>query len=177
MHWGVRLASYLLMGFALLIIMLNGLLVGLLAACVGYTFTQFLVRKIADASRQPFSLNVPPPRWIEYLAVTIVLVVPIVLVTLGLIHSQGYLLNAPQQYRDILESMAKTLLDLRSKLPPELANVLPDGAQELQQRAAEYLGTKAGAIANMGRLWLTGLLYVFVGLFVAEMCSSCTRRL
>ena len=76
MHWGVRLASYLLMGFALLIIMLNGLLVGLLAACVGYTFTQFLVRKIADASRQPFSLNVPPPRWIEYLAVTIVLVVP-----------------------------------------------------------------------------------------------------
>ena len=48
MHWGVRLASYLLMGFALLIIMLNGLLVGLLAACVGYTFTQFLVRKINE---------------------------------------------------------------------------------------------------------------------------------
>ncbi|MEN5178989.1 AI-2E family transporter [Comamonas testosteroni] len=176
-HWGVRLASYLLMGFALLIIMLNGLLVGLLAACVGYTFTQFLVRKIADASRQPLSLHVPPARWIEYVAVTIVLVVPIVLVTLGLIHSQGYLLNAPQQYRDILESMAKTLLDLRSKLPPELANVLPDGAQELQQRAAEYLGTKAGTIANMGRSWLAGLLYVFVGLLIGSLAAVRHGRL
>lgn len=170
-HWGVRVASYVLMAAALLLIMLNGLLVGLLAACAGYTFTLFLVHKIRELSRLPTSLNTPPPLWMEYLAVTIVLVVPVVLVTLGLIHSQGYLLNAPQQYREMLVSMAKTLLDLRSKLPPELANVLPDGAQDLQQRAAEYLGTKAGAIANMGRLWLTGLLYVFVGLLIGALAA------
>ena len=170
-HWGVRVASYLLMGASLLIIMLNGLLVGLLAACVGYVLTQFLVRKINEVTRQPVSLNVPPPRWTEYIAVTIVLVVPVVLVTLGLIHSQGYLLNAPQQYREMLESMANTLLDLRTKLPPELASILPDGAQDLQQRAAEYLGTKAGAIANMGRSWLAGLLYVFVGLLIGSLAA------
>ena len=170
-HWGVRVASYLLMGAALLIIMLNGLLVGLLAACVGYTLAQFLVRKIADISHQPVSLNVPPPRWTEYLAVSLVLLIPVLLVAVGLIHSQGYLLNAPQQYRDILESMARTLLDLRSKLPPELAKVLPDGAQDLQQRAAEYLGTKAGTIATMGRSWLAGLLYVFVGLMIGSLAA------
>ena len=170
-HWGVRLASYLLMGGALLLIMLNGLLVGLLAACVGYTLTQFLVRKIIELSRQPRSLHVPPPRWTEYLAVTLVLVVPVVLVTLGLIHSQGYLLNAPAQYREMLDSMSRTLLDLRGKLPPEIASILPDGAQELQQRAAEYLSTKAGAIAIMGRSWLAGLLYAFVGLLIGSLAA------
>ncbi len=170
-HWGVRLASYLLMGGALLLIMLNGLLVGLLAACVGFTFTHYLVRKINEVSRQPVSLNVPPPRWTEYVAVTLVLVVPVVVVSLGLVHSQGYLLNAPAQYREMLNSMANTLLDLRSKLPPELASVLPDGAQELQQRAAEYLSTKAGALATMGRSWLAGLLYVFVGLLIGALAA------
>ena len=170
-HWGVRLASYVLMGGALLIIMLNGLLVGLLAACVGYVLTQFLVRKINEASRQTITVNVPPPRWTEYAAVSLVLVIPLVLVSLGLVHSQGYLLNAPAQYREMLNSMANTLLDLRSKLPPELASTLPDGAQELQQRAAEYLSTKAGALATMGRSWLAGLLYVFVGLLIGSLAA------
>ncbi len=170
-HWGVRLTSYLLMGGALLLIMLNGLLVGMLAACVGFTLAQFLVRKINAITRQPVSLNVPPPRWTEYLAVALVLIVPLVLVTLGLVHSQGYLLNAPQQYREMLDSMARTLLDLRGKLPPELASILPDGAQELQKRAAEYLSTKAGALATMGRSWLAGLLYVFVGLLIGSLAA------
>ena len=91
----------LLLGFAGLFLLLLGrflllihaaqgcafVAVGLLAACVGYTLTQFLVRKTIELSRQPRSLQVPPPRWTEYLAVSLVLVVPVVLVTLGLIHS------------------------------------------------------------------------------------------
>lgn len=174
-HWGVRLASYLLMAGGLFIIMRYGLLVGLLSACVGYTLTQFLARKFSRTqavagtahARMPGTI----PRWAEYAAVTLVLLAPVVLLAVGLMHSQGYLLNAPAQYREMLDSMAKTLLDLRSKLPPEMADMLPDGAQELQQRAAEYLSTKSGALANAGRAWLGGLLYAFVGLLIGSLAS------
>ena len=174
-HWGVRLASYLLMGGGLFIIMHYGLLVGLLSACVGYALTQFLARKL---SRTPSPtgpshgrVHSAIPRWAEYLAVTIVLLAPLLLLIVGLMHSQGYLLNAPAQYREMLDSMAKTLLDLRSKLPPEMADMLPDGAQELQQRAAEYLRTKSGTLANAGRAWLGGLLYAFVGLLIGSLAA------
>jgi len=169
-HWGVRLASYLLMAGGLFIIMRYGLLVGLLSACVGYALTQFLARKFAR-TQGVARAHAPLPRWAEYLAVTIVLLAPVLLLTVGLMHSQGYLLNAPAQYREMLDSMAKTLLDLRSKLPPEMASMLPDGAQELQQRAAEYLRTKSGALANAGRAWLGGLLYAFVGLLIGALAS------
>ncbi len=171
-HWGVRLASYLLMAGALLLVMLNGLLVGLLAACAGYTLTRFMARKLAQLLRPAALRNTPihhVPRWIEYLSVSLVLIVPAVVLTLGLIHSQGYVLNAPQQYREMLNSMAGTLLELRSKLPAELAAMLPDGAIDLQQKAAEYLRTKAGALANTGRAWLAGMLYTFVGLLIGAL--------
>ena len=52
-HWGVRVASYVLMGAGLLLIMLNGLLVGLLAACAGYTFTLFWCTRFGSSAAFP----------------------------------------------------------------------------------------------------------------------------
>jgi hypothetical protein len=52
--------------------------------------------------------------------------------------------------------MARTVLELRLKLPADMASHLPEGAAEIQRIIANYLGAKAGALAMAGRAWLAG---------------------
>ena len=41
-----------------------------------------------------------------------------------------YIVDAPDQYRELLDYTARTVLELRLKLPPEIAVYLPEGAAE-----------------------------------------------
>lgn len=71
------------------------------------------------------------------------------------------------------------MLELRDKLPADMADQLPDGAQEIQHLLASYLAAKAGALAHAGRAWLTGLLYAYVGLIIGALAAvrpMVTRR-
>ena len=54
--------------------------------------------------------------------------------------------------------MARTVLELRLKLPADMAAHLPEGAAEIQRIIANYLGAKAGALAMAGRAWLGSAL-------------------
>ncbi len=82
------------------------------------------------------------------------MLMPLALLAAGLTHSRGYLVDAPQQYRELLTYMARTVLELRLKLPADMAAHLPEGAAEIQRIIANYLGAKAGALAMAGRAWL-----------------------
>ena len=167
-HWGVRLASYLLMAATLLLVMLVGLLPGLLAVCVGFALTRVIIKGFRHFKPHPTSRWA---RWLPTVAAAIVIVGPLVLIGLGLSHSRGYLTDAPQQYRELLDYVARTVLELRDKLPPELADMLPDAADEVQHMVANQLITKAGALATTGKLWLTGLLYAYVGLIIGALAA------
>jgi hypothetical protein len=68
--------------------------------------------------------------------------------------------------------MARTVLELRDKLPPDIAAQLPDGAQEVQRVIASYLASKAGTLAMTGRAWLTGLLFAYVGLLIGTLAAA-----
>jgi hypothetical protein len=63
------------------------------------------------------------------------------------------------------------VLELREKLPSDIADQLPDGAQEIQSKLAGYLAAKAGVLATAGRAWLTGLLYAYVGLIIGALAA------
>ena len=167
-HWGVRLATYLLMAAMLLLVMLAGLLPGLLAVCVGFALTRVIILGFRRFKPHPASRWA---RWLPTLAAAIVIVGPLLLIGLGLSHSRGYLSNAPQQYRELLDYVARTVLELRDKLPPELADLLPDGADDVQQLIANQLVTKASALATAGKLWLTSLLYAYVGLIIGALAA------
>ena len=167
---GVRLSSYVLMAAALLVVLWQGLLPGLLFACLGFSLTRWLARQLAHIPRDSHA-EAPLPRWTQLLAATLVVVAPVALLLLGLSHSRGYLSEAPQQYRELINYVARTVLELRLKLSPDMAVLLPEGAVEIQRTIANYLGAKAGALALAGRAWLGGVLHAYVGLLIGALAA------
>ena len=166
---GVTLSSYLLMAGALLLIMWQGLLPGMLCVCVGFLVTRSIAMLLART--QPKARRGLLPRWTQLVAAAIVILAPLALLSGALSHTRTYITDAPQQYRELLDYLAHTVLELRDKLPADMAEQLPDGAQEIQHLLASYLAAKAGALAHAGRAWLTGLLYAYVGLIIGALAA------
>lgn len=165
---GVVIASYVLMGAALLLVMLRGLLPGLLCVCLGFLLTRWLAPRLAwFPSRTANSMGTRG----QTAAATLVMLSPLLLLALALSHSRTYIVDAPQQYRELLDFLARTVLELRLKLPTDIAAQLPEGAAEIQRTIAAYLAAKAGALAMAGRAWLTGLLYAYVGLLIGALAA------
>lgn len=162
-------ASYLLMAGVLLLVMWRDLLPGLLCVCLGFLLTRALTRWFARLQRRPAAAT--PPRAAQVAAAALVMLLPLGLLALGLTHSRGYIVEAPLQYRELLNYMARTVLELRQKLPPDMASHLPEGAAEIQRVIASYLGAKAGALAMAGRAWLAGLLFAYVGLLIGALAA------
>ena len=172
----MRISSYVLMAGALLLLMVEGLLPGLLFACLGFLVTRWAAQVLARMPRWLRLRSAPHatprlPRWAQVLAAALVMVAPLVLLMLGLSHSRGYISEAPQQYRELLEYLARTVLELRQKLPPDLAAMLPEGTVEVQRTIANYLATKAGMLALAGRAWLGGVLHAYVGLLIGALAA------
>lgn len=167
---GVRIASYLLMASTLLLVMERGLLPGLLCACLGFLVTRWLAPRFARLRRR-LPRSAGATRTGQILAAALVMLAPLLLIVLALSHSRSYIVEAPQQYRELLDFMARTVLELRQKLPPDIAVQLPEGAADIQRTIAGYLGAKAGALATAGRAWLGGLLHAYVGLLIGALAA------
>ncbi|CAM4015586.1 AI-2E family transporter [Paracidovorax anthurii] len=168
---GVRTSSYVLMGCALLLVMWQGLLPGLLCACLGFLLTRWLAPRLASALPRRWRAGGRADRLGQVAAATLVGLAPIALLALAATHSRTYIVEAPQQYRELLDFLARTVLELRLKLPPDIASHLPEGAAEIQRTIAGYLGAKAGALALAGRVWLAGLLHAYVGLLIGALAA------
>lgn len=167
---GVTIASFVLMAATLLLVMLQGLLPGLLCVCLGFLLTRWLAPRLAWLRRLA-----PGGRGYSHsgqsVAAAVVMLSPLLLIALALSHSRTYIVDAPQQYRELLDFLARTVLELRQKLPPDIADQLPAGTAEVQRVIASYLAAKAGALAMAGRAWLTGLLYAYVGLLIGALAA------
>ena len=171
---GIVVASYLLMAAGLLLVMWRGLLPGLLCVCVGFLLTRALTDWLARGKGVSPSQSVVPPsrlRKAQIASAALVMVLPLALLAAGLTHSRGYLVHAPQQYQELLNYMARTVLELRLKLPPDVASHLPEGVVDIQRIIANYLGAKAGDLAMAGRAWLAGLLFAYVGLLIGALAA------
>ncbi len=158
------MASHLAIAAALLIVMWQGLLPGLLCVCVGFFSTRWLSPRMALLTRSPDRQS---PR----LAAAVMVLAPIVLLALFLPRTRGLLLDAPAQYRELLGFLARTVLDLRNRLPHDVAAQLPEGSAEIQSAIAGYLVSKAGTLATTGRAWLSGLLFSYVGLLIGALAA------
>ena len=168
---GVMLASYLLMLGALLLVMWEHLLPGLICVCIGFLATRWFSRVLGAGLQRIPPLSKRAEGWAHVLAVILVLVGPIALITLLLSQAREYIVDAPDQYRELLNYTARTVLELRSKLPGEIAVYLPEGVAELQRLIANFLRAQAGSLAVAGRAWLHGLLFAYVGLIVGSLAA------
>ncbi|WP_284336669.1 AI-2E family transporter [Comamonas sp. NoAH] len=171
----VMIASYLLMACTLLLVMWQKLLPGLLCACLGFLLTRALASLLARIDRRPPGPT--PDRWAQVTAATLVIFAPLIWIGIALTHSRGYLTDIPHQYKELLDFLAHTVLELQQKLPPELGVLLPQGAAEIQQAIATNLATKAGALAMAGKAWLGGLLHAYVGLLIGTLAAVRPRTL
>lgn len=159
------IVSHALMATALLLIMWQGLLAGLLCACVGFLSTRWLAPRVGVLIPRG---NGRTPR----LAALLVVLAPVLLLALALPRTRGLILDAPAQYRELLAFLARTVLELRDRLPPDVAAQLPEGTGEIQQAIARYLASKAGTLATTGRAWLSGLLFAYVGLLIGALAAA-----
>ena len=165
----VVITSYLLMTGALLLVMWQGLLPGLLCACVGFLLTRALANGITRLQRKtPGSL---PEKWVLNLSAAIIMLAPLLLLSGALSQTRYYVVDAPQQYRELLDYLARTVLQLREKLPADLSAQLPQGAAEIQHIIANYLANKAGTLAMAGKAWLAGILHAYVGLLIGSLAA------
>lgn len=161
--------SYVLMAATLLLVMVQGLLPGLLCACLGFLITRRLAAGLNRLDRR--APAVIPRRWAQVVAAIIVGLAPLLLLTSALTHTRGYIMEVPQQYRELLNFLAHTILELQQKLPPDLGAQLPQGTEDIQRILASYLATKAGSLALAGKAWLAGLLHAYVGLLIGLLAA------
>ena len=155
----VRLASYTLMLLLCLGSLIYGLLPGLLAVCLGYLFAAALA-----GQQRAKALRLRPS-----LAAGVVIFLPLLALALLLANAKGMVFGAVSQYQALLHHLAGTVLEIRQKLPADLASHLPDELVAVQVWLAAYLKSKAQALAGFGSTGLRGGLLVYVGLVVGAL--------
>lgn len=165
------------MAGALLLVMLQGLLPGLLCICIGFLSTRWIARVLHAGFRRKRKISANDPAWarsrsfFQVCASALVMLAPLGLLILAFSEARDFVLNAPEQYKELLDYIARTVLELRLKLPPDIGAYLPEGSAEVQRIIAGYLRAQAGSLALTGRAWLGGLLFAYVGLIVGALAA------
>jgi len=155
----VKAASYLLALGLCIGILVFKLLAGLLAVCLGFLLASALVgreRTRGIHMRAPY-------------AAALVIVLPIVGVVVLALNAKGVVFGAVAQYQALLHHLAGTVLEIRQKLPPDLAAHLPDELLAAQSWLVDYLQSQAHALTGFGTAGLRGVLLVYVGLVVGAL--------
>ena len=158
----VTLASYTLTMLLCLGTLIYGLLPGLLAVCLGYLSASALA-----GQRRLRGPHLSPTQ-----AATVVILLPIISLGFFLANAKGMAFGAVGQYQALLHHLAGTVLEIRQKLPAELASHLPDELLEAQVWLADYLKSQAHALAGLGTTGLHGGLLVYVGLVVGALIKG-----
>lgn len=158
-HRGVQSASYLLAVALCIAVLAYGLLPGLLAVCLGYLLATALVG----------NTRLRGPRLGPAWAATLVIALPIVALTVLFANARGVAFGAVAQYQALLHHLAGTVLQIREKLPPDLAAHLPDELLAAQSWLVEFLQSQAHALTGFGTAGLRGGLLVYVGLVVGAL--------
>lgn len=136
-----------------------GLLPGLLAICLGYLLASALVGNPARRL----------PKLQRGWAAACVIATPIVLLTVLFANAKGVAFGAVAQYQALLRHLAGTVLEIRQKLPPDLATHIPDELLAAQSWLVDYLQSQAHALTGFGTAGLRGGLLVYVGLVVGAL--------
>jgi len=159
------LASYTLAFLLCLGTLVYGLLPGLLTVCLGYLMAAALTG----------GRRAPKTRFHPAVAAGMVILLPLIALGLVLANVKGMAFGAVGQYQSLLHFLAGTVLEIRQKLPADMAIHLPDELIEAQLWLADYLKSKAQALTGAGTAGLHGLLLAYVGLVVGALIKGTAR--
>lgn len=166
---GTNFAEKFSWGVALLLcigVLLYGLLPGLLAICLGVLLASALV---GNSRRIGPHLSAP-------IAAGLVIFIPILMLGVFLANAKGIAFNLIPQYQALLQHLAGTVLEIRHKLPPDLAGHLPDELLSAQAWLADYLQSRAAGLTGIGTASLQGALLAYVGIVVGALMVGTQRN-
>src|SRR4030095_14894647 len=105
--------SFVLIAGALLLVMWEGLLPGLLSVCIGFLGTRWLARVLHSGMRGAQRVSANDPAWAmmpslpRVVAATVVMLAPLGLLAFAFSEAREFVLNAPEQYQELLDYIAR----------------------------------------------------------------------
>ncbi len=158
-----QIASWILMGLALLAVMQLRLLAALLAGLLVFQ----LVHMLAGAVRIPYLNN----RYAKVLFVAVLATIVVATLTLAGVGIGIFLRKGPDNLATMLTQMATIVDDLRRVLPDAIVAYMPADATGVRQVVATWFREHAADIRTMGTDSLRAFVHVLIGLVIGAMVA------
>jgi len=157
-----ELASFLLAGAALLLILHSGLLAALYSGLLVYA----LVHLIAPALSSRMSNQKAKLTSVAVLGSVIVL-----LLTLVLWFPLAFFLSDDGSYPVLVKKMADLIELSRNQIPEWIADYLPESAEALQQTLTAWMREHAGQAKHIGEQTGRTVAHVIIGMVIGAMAA------
>ncbi len=165
------MASYLLAGVALLMVLQAGLLTALYSGLLVYALVHLLAPRLATRLGSQRAL---------LMAVAAMGVAIVVSLTLGIWSGLSFLLSDAGKLPVLLKKMADLIDQSRDQIPPWLAAYLPQSAEALQQWIAQWMRDHAREATQVsqqaGRLLVHSLIGMVIGAMAALYDTTQVQR-
>lgn len=159
----VTIAAWVLTGLALFLVLYLHLLAALLAGLLVYE----LVHAIA-----------PPLRLIrlrgsggKLVAVAIISAIVVSALTFGVLGAIAFFRSDAGSLSTLLAKMADILDSARDKLPPLIADRIPDNTEDLRNFAVGWLREHAGELQVIGREAVVSFAHILAGMVIGALIS------
>jgi predicted PurR-regulated permease PerM len=160
----IDLASLVLAGVGLAVILHLGLLAALLAGLLAHQCAYWLAARHRQMGVSRFGGKV--------IALTILGGIFTIAVTYGTVRLANLLTGNSEGVGALMQEMANAIDSARNHFPPwtqEYLQYLPANVDELKSEAANWLRSNAGALGNIGESLGKLLVYVLIGMIIGGM--------
>ena len=158
----VEIASWILIGAALVLVLRLDLLSALLAGLLVFE----LVHMIAPVLQRRFFGRRP-----RMVAVALLAAVIIGLITAAVVGVIAFMRSDAGNLPTLLHKMADIIDRARAALPPWVVDYLPDGVDELRDGVSDWLHDHANEVRLVGAETLRVLAHILIGMIVGAMLA------
>jgi predicted PurR-regulated permease PerM len=159
-------ASWLLMGLALFLVLQFKLLPALLAGLLVYELVHIMTPNLAK-----YFPTFVPGKHSKFWAVGILAVIVVSLLVLGGVGLMAFLRSDSGSVTTLLAKMAQIIEDARKILPSWIYEHLPADAMTLKEKTAVWLREHATALQNVGTEAIRTTVHVLIGMIIGGMLA------
>jgi predicted PurR-regulated permease PerM len=160
----IEVASLILAGVGLIVVLQLGLLAALLAGLLAHQCAQMLAARHRQVGVSRLGGKV--------IALTILGGVFAILLTYGTVRLANMLTGTSEGVVPLMQEMANAIDSARTHFPPwakQYLQYLPANVDELESEAATWLRSHAGALGNIGESLGKLLIHILIGMIIGGM--------
>lgn len=158
-----EIASFLLIGAALIQVMLGGLLVALYAGLLVYALVHLMAPRLGQQANGQRS---------RLIAVTLLGIAIIGLLTIMIWLATEYFLSDAGSLANLFKKLADLLDQARVQIPPWMASFLPESAEALQEAVTHWLREHAVEAKNLGQQTGRLIVHLIIGMVIGGLAAT-----